>query len=105
MPDHALILITVGDKEEANSIARRLVEERLVAGVQIIPIDSVYSWQNEIVEDGEFLLIAKTRKDRFSAVQSAVEDLHSYEVPPIVRIDIEQANQPYLDWIDGVLGV
>lgn len=100
MSDHGLILITVGEKDEADSIARRLVGERLAAGVQIIPIESVYTWDGEVVEDHEVLLIVKTRKDRFSAVNAVVAEMHSYEVPPVVMLDIEQANRSYLTWID-----
>lgn len=104
MADHALILITVGDKDEAGSIARRLVEERLAAGVQIVPIESIYTWQDEIIEDEEVLLIVKTRSDRFERVEQAVREMHSYEVPPIVMIDIAEAHHPYLAWIDQTVG-
>lgn len=104
MSEHSLALITVGDKEEATSIARHLVEGRLAAGVQILQIDSVYTWQDRIVEDHEFLLIAKTRTEMFDRIKSAVESLHSYEVPPVVLVGIDQANAPYLEWIDQSVG-
>lgn len=104
MSDHALILITCGDEEEARTIARRLVADKMAAGVQILPIDSVYRWAGRIVEDNEHLLIAKTRHDRFEALRGLVTSIHSYEVPPIVLVDIESANTPYLDWIDETTG-
>lgn len=100
MTEHAIVLITCGSVDEARTIARGLVESRLAAGAQLIPIDSVYRWQGEIVEDTEVLVLAKTRRDRFDAVLSMVEASHSYEVPPILMLEMDAANQPYLDWID-----
>lgn len=104
MSDHVLALITVGESEEATSIARRLVEAKLAAGVQMIPIGSIYHWDEEIVEDNEVLLIAKTKADKFDSVRELVVELHSYEVPPILRIDIAEAHLPYLKWIDQTVG-
>ncbi len=105
MSEHSLVLVTVGDRGEASDIARRLVSERLAAGVQLIPIDSVYTWNEELVEDAEVLMIVKTRTEAFTAVRSLVEEIHSYEVPPILRLDIVDANRPYLDWIDASVTV
>jgi periplasmic divalent cation tolerance protein len=95
----ALVLITCGSEDEARSIARHLVEQRLAAGVQIIPISSIYTWESDIVEDQEHLLICKTRTDRYDAIESGVTMLHSYEVPPILMLEIDRASGPYLDWI------
>ena len=104
MGEHALILITCGDRSEAGEIGRRLVDEGFAAGVQLVPIDSVYRWQGDVVEGKEWLLIVKTRKDRFGSIEALVEDLHSYQVPPILMIDIAAAGGPYLDWIDETVG-
>jgi periplasmic divalent cation tolerance protein len=103
MSEHALVLITVGDRGEATAIAGRLVADRLAAGVQMVPIESSYTWEGEVVEDHEVLLIAKTRADRFEAIRELVVELHSYEVPPVIRIDIAEAHLPYLRWIDEVV--
>lgn len=100
--DHALVLVTCGSADEANQIARSLVEDRLAAGVQIIPIDSVYGWKGEIVADSEWLLISKTRRERFQDIERTVHELHSYEVPPILMVEISQASKAYLDWIDAL---
>ncbi len=100
MTEHCLVLITCGGDGEARSIARRLVEDRLAAGVQIIPIQSIYAWDDQIVEDDEVLLIAKTRADKFETIRDLVVELHSYEIPPVIRIDIGGAHLPYLEWID-----
>jgi periplasmic divalent cation tolerance protein len=100
MTEHAFVLITCGNVDEARSIARSLVEHRLAAGAQLLPIESMYRWQGEIVEDSEVLVLAKTRGDRFDALRAMVEETHTYEVPPIVMLEMSSANRPYLDWID-----
>jgi periplasmic divalent cation tolerance protein len=100
MTGHVLVLITCGSAEEARSIAMALVEKRLAAGAQLIPIESIYRWRRELVEDTEVLVIAKTRRDRFVEIESLVGEKHSYEVPPIVMLEMDAASAPYLTWID-----
>lgn len=94
-----LVLVTCGSEDEARSIARHLVEQRLAAGVQIIPISSIYNWDDEIVDDREHLLICKTRTDRYDAIETAVNERHSYEVPPILMLETDRASRAYLEWI------
>ena len=100
MDEHALVLITCGDPAGAKGIARHLVESGLAAGTQIIPIESIYRWEGEVVEDQEWLMLVKTRRDRFEAIESVVNEMHSYEVPPVLLFEIDQAGHPYLAWID-----
>lgn len=100
MTEHALVMITCGNAGEAKAIARALVDNRLAAGAQLFPIDSVYRWQGEIVEDSEILVLVKTRRDRFDTIRALVQETHSYEVPPIVALEMSAASRPYLDWID-----
>jgi periplasmic divalent cation tolerance protein len=104
MGEHGLVLITCGEAGEARSIARSLVESHLAAGVQIVPIDSVYVWDGAVVDDQEWLLIAKTRKERFDSIGAVVAEMHSYQVPPLLMIEMAAASRPYLDWIDQSLG-
>ena len=94
------MLITCGSAEESRAIARHLVQNQLAAGVQIVPIESVYTWEGEVVEDDEVLLICKTRRDRYREIESSVRGMHSYEVAPIYMIEMSEGNRPYLDWID-----
>ena len=100
MDGHALVLITCGDLAEARDIARRLVESRLAAGTQIVPIESIYRWGGEVVEGQELLMLVKTRRDRFEAIESVVTEMHSYDVPPIVMVEMDEGSQSYLAWID-----
>jgi periplasmic divalent cation tolerance protein len=96
----AAVLTTVGTEEQANRIAQELVARRLAACVSIVPgVRSVYRWQGEVVSDGEFLLIAKTREGDFEAVRAAIRELHSYDVPEILALPVGQGDPDYLDWI------
>ena len=98
---HAVVLVAAGSRDEARAIAMALVERQLAACVQLLPIQSVYVWEGEVVDDDEILLLVKTRADAFDEIVEAVRSLHSYEVPEIVLLDVAAGDQPYLDWIDG----
>jgi periplasmic divalent cation tolerance protein len=100
----ALVLVTCGSEAEARSVARQLVEDRLAAGVQIVPISSIYTWKEQVVEDQEHLLICKTRTALYEDIESTVTQLHSYEVPPILMLEIDRASDPYSEWIRASTG-
>lgn len=98
---HCVIFITAGSKEEADKISRGLVESKLAFCVSTIPkIQSTYYWEDKIHVDEEFLLIVKTRKDRYGALETWVKNNHSYEVPEIIALPIEQGLPAYLNGID-----
>lgn len=94
------IYITTGDEDEARRIGRTLVEERLVACVNILPIKSIYRWKGKIEEEGEAAMFLKTRAELAERVIERVKELHSYEVPCIVSLPIEKGNPDYLKWIE-----
>ena len=97
---YSLILSTASSKDEAQHIARALVERRLVACVNIVgPIDSIYRWKGEVESAQEFLLMMKTDSDRFERVRDAVKSLHSYEVPEVIQVPVENGLPAYLQWI------
>lgn len=94
------VYMTAATREEAERIARTLVEERLAACVNILPgMVSVYRWQGAVERADEVVLIAKTRRSSFPALAERVRALHSYEVPCIVELPLGQGDMPYLDWI------
>jgi periplasmic divalent cation tolerance protein len=104
MPGHAVVLSTAGSEDEASRIASDLVERRLAACVNVVPgVRSVYRWRGAIHADAEWLLIVKTRRDRFEAVRDAIRAIHSYEQPEIVLLDIADGDGGYLRWIDESL--
>jgi len=106
MTDKRIVLTTAGSEEEAQKIARHLVEKRLAACVNIIPqVESIYRWQGKVESAREWLLLVKTTQERFSAVRDAIRELHSYDVPECVVLSIEAGSSDYLQWLaDSVQG-
>src|SRR3569832_1646739 len=102
---YSLILSTASTKDEAQEIARALVERKLVACVNIVgPIDSIYRWKGEVENAQEFLMVMKTGSEKFEDVREAVKSLHSYEVPEVIQIPIENGLPAYLTWISDSVG-
>ena len=93
------VLTTVDSKEDADTIARALVEKKLAACVQISAIESVYTWEGEVQESPEFRLLVKTTKERYPAVEAAIVELHTYDLPAIVGFPLPHAYAPYVDWV------
>jgi periplasmic divalent cation tolerance protein len=99
------IMTTTDSLDEARSIAATLVERRLVACAQISSIRSYYRWEDAVQNDDEFRLLLKTTQARYPEVEAAILELHSYDLPAIVAIDVAQAYGPYADWVsDNVFG-
>lgn len=97
---YCLAYMTAASVEQAKAIGRALVEERLAACVNVIPgMTAIYRWEGAVEEDGEAVLIAKTRDDLFEALAARVEALHDYDNPCVIRLDIAAGRQPFLDWI------
>jgi periplasmic divalent cation tolerance protein len=100
MTDKRLVLTTASSEEEARKIARHLVERRLAACVNVVPqIASIYRWQGKVEEAREWLLIIKTNAAAFAPVREAITELHSYEVPECICLNIEDGSAKYLQWI------
>ena len=98
--DNIIVLSTINDLEKAKIISRVLVGEKLAACVNIVPnMTSIYIWNEEIAEDGEYLMIIKTRKALFDQLKSMISEMHPYEVPEIISLNIENSSEAYLDWI------
>lgn len=99
-----LALSTAGSGEQAEQLARALVERRLAACVNIVSgVCSFYHWKGEVARDEELLLLIKTSRERFPDVQKAIRELHSYEVPEIIMLPIEDGDPDYLGWLGGEL--
>jgi periplasmic divalent cation tolerance protein len=101
MTDKRIVLSTAGSEQEAHKIAHTLVKRRLAACVNIVPqVHSIYRWKGEIESAQEWLLLIKTRADKFPAVRDAIGELHSYEVPECIVLEIEDGSLPYLQWLE-----
>jgi len=96
-----VIYCTVPNKKEGKEIAKKLVERKLVACVNIIDnVESVFSWDGEMSEAKEAMMIIKTKKDLFDKVQFIIQELHSYNVPEIIALPILLAEETYLKWVE-----
>jgi len=105
MTDKIVVFSTAASAEEAEKIARSLVEARLAACVNVIPeIRSFYRWQGKTEASTEWLLVIKSSRERFDALRAAVEKLHSYDVPELIALPVVEGARNYLNWMDGELG-
>ena len=100
MTDKRMVLTTAGSRDEADKIANRLVERSHAACVNVVgPISSTYRWQGKVERAEEFLLIVKTTATAIKHVRTAIEELHSYDLPEFVVLPIEAGSERYLEWI------
>ena len=99
--DIIAVLTTTDSRAEAQTIASALVERKLAACVQISSIDSVYTWEGATHNDPEHRLLIKTTRERYPNVESAIIELHSYELPAVIAIDISHAYTPFAEWVAG----
>jgi periplasmic divalent cation tolerance protein len=96
MIEAVIVLTTVGASFDAKPFARDLVERRLCACVNILPrVESIYTWEGNLTEDAEQLLIIKTVPERVDELRERVLALHSYDVPEFVVLNIADVRGPY----------
>lgn len=97
----AIVVVTsVGTEEQANLIARELVERRHASCVNIVPaVRSVYRWKGRVCSDSEYLLLVKTLATEFEAVRSTIAELHTYELPEVLAFTIADGDRAFLDWL------
>jgi len=94
-----IVQTTCSTRTEAKNIAKKLIDKKLAACIQLSEIESVYVWKEEFCCDIETLLSIKTRKENFEKLKSEIKELHSYDVPEIIEIDITNASKKYLKFI------
>lgn len=101
MTDRYIQVTTTTDKrEDAERIARSLVEARLAGCVQILgPITSIYRWKGRIETAGEWLCLIKSREDLYGPIEQAIRALHPYETPEIIATPVTEGSSEYLDWL------
>jgi periplasmic divalent cation tolerance protein len=102
--DFQIILCTCADRDQAEKIARQLIERQLAACVNILPgVHSIYRWQGNVESAEEVLLLIKTRAALSPEVQSTIATLHSYEIPEFLLLPISGGSEPYLAWLSANL--
>jgi len=103
MENYVQVSTTVDREEDAEKIARVLIEQRLAGCVQISPITSIYRWQGNVETAREWRLCAKTREDLCEAADRVIASLSSYSVPEVIVTPIIAGSESYLAWLDGEL--
>ena len=87
-------------KQIYENISKSLIEKKMTACVNIYPaVLSLYRYNNEVVEDNEYLIHVKTTSDKFTEIRKVIERLHNYETPEIISLEILEGNEKYLKWI------
>jgi periplasmic divalent cation tolerance protein len=100
--DFGMMLTTLPTREEAVRLAKLLIEEKLAACVQLLPIESFYIWQGATQNDPEILLLIKTRTALFERTIARIKEVHPYSVPEIVALPFTSGFAGYLGWIEDV---
>jgi periplasmic divalent cation tolerance protein len=93
------VLVSVPEGDTGRAIGRAVVDAGLAACAQILPMTSVYRGQGAVVEDGEALLVLKTRASLFVALAAAIRARHPYDVPQITALPIVAVDPAYRDWV------
>ena len=97
---YCVVLSTFPNVNEARTVSKKLVENKLCACANIIPtVNSIYVWQDKLVEDNEALVVLKTEQKMFQDVKDFISKEHSYEVPEIIMLEIKDGYEDYLSWI------
>ncbi|MBA2379182.1 MAG: divalent-cation tolerance protein CutA [Blastocatellia bacterium] len=95
-----IVFTAVGDSKEAGRLAELLVEEKLAACVQILPpMTSVYFWEGAVQKEPEHLLLIKTLREKYEAVEAFLNEHHSYDVPEIVAVEAAEVSVAYGKWL------
>lgn len=98
--DIIVINCTVPNKKIAKSITKILIKHKLAACVNMIDkVTSIFSWEGEICEEKEVLLLIKTRRSNYGKIKLVIEDMHPYTVPEIVALPIVDCSEDYLKWL------
>jgi len=102
--EHVIVMTTAGSDDQAEQLARALVERRLAACVSIVnDLCSVYRWRGAVQRESERLLLIKTSRALFERVRGALRELHSYEVPEVLALPVLDGDADYLAWLDEQL--
>jgi periplasmic divalent cation tolerance protein len=94
-----VVLTSTANVEEARRIAGALVDRKLAACVQISAIESVYTWEGAMQRDDEYRVLIKTTPERYPDVEAAILEMHSYDLPAIYALGLEQVYEPFGEWV------
>lgn len=100
MSKYGIVLTTFESEEQAKPVIDEILRSKLAACIQEIGIKSHYTWKNELCDDDEILVLFKTRKELYTELEKNLLEIHPYETPEILFIDVENGSAAYLSWID-----
>jgi periplasmic divalent cation tolerance protein len=101
MSAFCVVMTSVGGREQARSLGAAVLDEKLAACVQVMPIESHYLWQDERRCDEEYLLLMKAQRSDYAALEALILRHHAYELPEIICLDIAAGFAPYLAWMSA----
>jgi periplasmic divalent cation tolerance protein len=94
------VFTTVASAKAAREMGRVLVERKLAACAQITEIESIYSWHGAVQNEAEYRVMFKTTAAQYPAIEAAIRELHTYELPAIYAVAVEDAYEPYAAWVE-----
>jgi periplasmic divalent cation tolerance protein len=97
-----VVLTTTDNDEHGAQIVDAVLDAKLAACLQLMPIKSCYVWEGKIVREAEILIQIKAKVEDYEALAACIRHVHTYDVPEIVRLDIAAGETSYLDWIAAV---
>jgi periplasmic divalent cation tolerance protein len=104
MTDFIQVITTIDSQQAASELAAALVQRRLAGCVQVLgPVTSTYRWQGQVETSQEWLCLIKSQRTQYAALEQAIRELHSYEVPEILALAVEAGSAAYLEWLAGAL--
>jgi periplasmic divalent cation tolerance protein len=96
----SVVLVTAPSEGVARAIARTLVEENRIACANLISgVRSIYRWEGALSDESEVLMVLKAPDRDFDALRARIVELHPYEVPEIIRLEVADGHAPYLEWV------
>ena len=102
MSKYCIALTTLGNQDDVQKINNAILDCKLAACIQTVNIGSHYTWDGEVCHDQEILVLSKTSWALYDKLESKIRELHPYDTPEIIALDIEKGFKGYLDWIDEV---
>jgi periplasmic divalent cation tolerance protein len=102
MTGFCVVLTTTDNEEHAERIVDAVLQAKLAACLQLMPIRSCYVWEGKIARDDEMLILIKAKSADYDDLAACIRAAHTYDVPEIVRLDIAAGEKSYLDWIAAV---
>lgn len=104
MEEYIQVLTTTGKREDAEKIAKALIEKRLAGCTQIVgPITSTYWWKGNVETAEEWLCFIKSKKALYQELEKVIKEIHPYEIPEIIAMSISAGNKDYLEWLNNEL--